>query len=311
MESFRRFPFKQVALTQNVWTKLLEQNPHRRILDVYNENASSSFRLVHKGEPKPNPNCIVFAAGDHLEIDGLVGDTSFMADTTGEISAQINLTNSTAVKTIFSLGDTNADTYLSLYCDADEKLGATLVLAGTVQWVVLCSTALTCGEWHNVKIKHNGTKAVLYVDDQFVPQTLTATTDATVWLYGTTGLDNARIGALNKNSGGNTVTFVGNIDWVEVKRHLGHNESGKVLVARWMMDEGTGTTTYDATDNSYDATFGAAGAAPAWTYNDYGKLFTASGGTMPGFFWDQIAPIESVWALTSGSGVTVQIGEGY
>jgi len=98
--------------------------------------------------------------------------------------------------------------------------------AGTAQWQVDTDNVVFSDDtWTHVALVQNGTLPVLYIDGIAVAQTVSTTTDTTIWFNDLTGLDNGRIGDRNVDNGGETNHFNGIVDKVKIyNRELSANE---------------------------------------------------------------------------------------
>ena len=159
-----------------------------------------------------------FATDDALDIDGII--TPLAATTVGTWAAWVKPTDATPAGTdaIIGFGEANADTYLLLNIEITSgalKMQATN--GSTNQWRMQTdANPFSDGVWCHVALVQDGVSPVLYVNGVAVSQTFDVTTDKTFWFSQMSGIDTARIGALNYNSGVNSLFFNGSIDEVAV-----------------------------------------------------------------------------------------------
>jgi hypothetical protein len=292
-----------VALTNSVWTRVLPPGM-RKYLDIRNESTTADV-LYWFGE---NPWCLAFnGTSATVANDGLAASATLLAGTSGSIIADIKVTNTAAVKTILSFGDTNANEFLQFAVDANEKLTATLRKAAAVQWTLTCTLALTVGKWYRVKLVHNGTEPAIYVDGEKPGQTFSVTTAKTAWLSALSGIDNARIGSLSVASAGDTLFFSGYIGEVSVYNKVGVGDSpadDRTMLARYLVSEGTGTTIADVSGNAYTGTITDA----TWDSRDTTALLLPAA---HGYAFDEQVPVTGVWAMPDSTGCTAKSVEGY
>ena len=309
------------TLTQDTWIRNLRSNTRRRYLDIQNEDTTNDLRFQFVN----NPFALSFDGGDHVDVDTILGAGSpILTSPRGSIEA--NLRNPSAFtqrNTIFSLGDTNANEYLRLYIDnADKKLKAELRTAAAVQWALETDLAIDnfgidfTKFFYTVKILQAfnvddnagaNPEPKLFVNGGSPTQTFTTSTDKTKWVPDIqANVDNARIGSLNINSAGEADQFEGLIDFLVVK----HEDDFKHLidVARYNIDEGSGTTLADRSGNGFNGTFGGGAAAPTWVVRSNGRVISRDTGRD---FVDNESPQTAVWLFTAAAAHgTVTLREG-
>ena len=253
-----------------------------------------------------DPFGIEFDGGDHVACNGVSTNAALIASTKGFIKARVRFDAiSGAEQTIFSVSDVSANEYMRLYIDVAGKLKAELRTAAAVQWSIILTTALEALKWYTVKLKHDATTPTLYVDGQLSAQTVTATTDASVWFSGLSNLDAARVGSLNTNTAGEADWFDGKIAGLKVMDNIG-TDYNEAAIVYYPIDEGTGTTLTDRSGNSLDGTFGATTAAPSWTAT-LGPLILGPGADYP----ETIAVSQTgIWIYTAGATGNVYFNEG-
>jgi len=153
---------------------------------------------------------------DYINIDGIISEIA--SDTEGTWSAWVKPDEGFAVDSsemFISVGDTNADEFMDFYYRTDGKLEAFSRDGGVNQWDLKTDNPIFTNEsqskYTHVALVQNGTAPVFYVNGELAASTLTITTDTTDWMATLTGLDNVRIGTLNKNSAGETNHFDGSM----------------------------------------------------------------------------------------------------
>jgi len=140
----------------------------------------------------------------------LVDAVSF--STVGSIEAVLSTNDITANQEIISFGDTDADTRIQFDIYSNGKLRALAGVTGATQWALETDSAVfSNGVTVRIALVQDGVNPVLYVNGLQVPQTFTTSTDKTYWFSQMSGIDNARIGCGNWNSGGNALFFNGTI----------------------------------------------------------------------------------------------------
>lgn len=297
-------------LTQDTCTKVIAGGHGNILIAIRNRSATDTCQLHFTETPFVRT---LNGTDQAIEIDALLGDAPLLAaatGATGSIRAQIKPTASADVSTIFSIGDANAETALSFFIDADEKIGAWLTVAGVAAWSVLSDEAVLEGfaDWLTVKLVHDGVTPVIYINNEAVPQTFSVTTDKTLWIPDLTDADVARIGCLNYNSAGNADWFVGKIKGVAVYRGLDcdreHVNRERTQVAYYQLTEGTGTTATDS-KNAYDGA--EIGSTTIGRYDD-GEYLEVSGGRFVGDIVHNNMP---VWVYTTGAGHQIDVTEGH
>jgi len=152
----------------------------------------------------------------------------------------------TGARTILSVSDASAETAFWLKIDTNDKLEASLVVAGTAQWTWTSTNALTLDEWTELAVFHDGVAPTFKAgDDGQLPGSFSVTTDKTAWLSSLTSIDTFNLGALDYNSAGNADWFNGGIDFVKVYSGKNTVDSPLVLDFYCKIDEGTGTSLDD------------------------------------------------------------------
>lgn len=216
-----------------------------------------------------NPWCLSFdGSNDVAAMDAAAADLA--TATAGSIQAGIKIDSAgSGVRTIFSVSDANAETALILRVTAADKIEATLIEAGTVQWTLLTDAAVAQDEWMKVKLVHDGVEAKIFIDGNTPGQAFTVSTTLTAWLSALTGLDTCNIGALDYNSAGNANFFDGFIDFLIVKNGEGVSAT---LALEYAIDEGTGTTLDDASANANNGTVSSA----TWALRNPGMRLSAA-----------------------------------
>jgi len=126
--------------------------------------------------------------------------SSFVNESTATISAWIYTSSIVTYKPIFTLGDTNANTFIHFQITVDGDLSCGVRLSGTNKWVLETDSTIQTEAWTHVAVTQNGTSPVLYVNGDAVAQTFTVTTDKTIWANGLSGIDNAYVGVSSYNN---------------------------------------------------------------------------------------------------------------
>ena len=114
---------------------------------------------------------------------------------------------------LFSLGDTNANELFYIAHLNTGKIGVLALKGGVGQYNMQTTNAvLGDNSWNLICARQNGTSINISINGINVAQATTgAVNDLTAWFNDLTGLDNARFGAVNYNSGGNVLFCDGNI----------------------------------------------------------------------------------------------------
>ncbi len=119
---------------------------------------------------------------------------------------------------IITLGDTDAESRMSLYLNPDGILCMWIIENGFWGWALHTDAApLLDSTWTYIALVQDGISPNLYIDGVAVAQTFPVSVDNTLWINDLPGLDNGRIGCINFNNSGNFVFWNGLID--EVRLH--------------------------------------------------------------------------------------------
>jgi len=137
---------------------------------------------------------------DYVDITGVI--SSLSSAITGTIMAWVKPVSGTTEEYILNFGDANANELIGFKVMGDGDLLVQENIGGTGQWQVRTdSAAFSSGVWTHIALTQDGIEPVIYIDGVAVAQTVTPTTDKTVWFDDTSGLDDGRIGAKLSNSG--------------------------------------------------------------------------------------------------------------
>lgn len=155
-------------------------------------------------------------------IDNVISSDGVLAAlsgaTKGTFSAWVKLADSTptAAGRIVNFGDTNAVGYINLDIGTTGLLEAASAETGSTKWTLKTDNKIIFNNtWVHVSLVHNGIEALLYVDGVAVPQTFSSSIDK-VWWFANSSVDNLRFGAINFNSGGDSLFSNMTIDDVQI-----------------------------------------------------------------------------------------------
>ncbi len=145
---------------------------------------------------------------DALNLDALASDIN--SDTTGSISFWFKVDSLSAIRYVFSVGDTDGQPTMVVRINTNGIVRFRHQTA-SVRFVVDSSTAVSTGIFYHVVLVQDGVSPKLYFNgvDETV---LVNTTDLTSWLSDGVTFDNARLGCFNNNNNGNIGFFPGQID---------------------------------------------------------------------------------------------------
>jgi hypothetical protein len=276
------------ASAGNLFVTMIEDGSNNNT-DIYLD--SLTIKEIHVADLTPNSNngtvygatyttdrnsqsnkAMIFdGSNDYINIDGII--TDIVSDTAGTWAAWVKPDDGhpDAVEMFITVGDTNADEFVDFYYRTDGKLEAFSRDGGVNQWDLKTDNPIfTDGAqstYTHVALVQDGTAPVFYVNGVLVAATFTINTDTTDWMSTLTGLDNARIGSLNKNSAGETNHFDGSISDVRIySRALSAEEIqdlygsynpvlktssiAKGLVGRWTLGEDEDKTVNISLDNN-------------------------------------------------------------
>lgn len=146
-----------------------------------------------------------FIAVDALEVD-------IDSDTTGSISVWVEPDDVSVNNTVFSLGDTDSDSFFFIQFDTNGKLNVGIFKTGSYQWRHRSVAGSSANVNIHVMVIQNGTSPKIYVNNVDVTNLITSV-DITVWFSDIeAAVDNGRIGSINWTGGGNVSFFDGEID---------------------------------------------------------------------------------------------------
>ncbi|KKK94924.1 hypothetical protein LCGC14_2677960, partial [marine sediment metagenome] len=154
-----------------------------------------------------------FVTDDYINTDTVVSEVG--TNTAGTFSAWLYPSSATQ-GSIITFGDTDARNWIYFIIQSSGILTATLMQGGTYQWATDTDTGIGLNAWHHVVLVQDGTSSEIYVDGAQPAQAFFISTDKTKWFSAVSGIDNGRIGSLNKNSAGNARFLDGTVDEVRI-----------------------------------------------------------------------------------------------
>lgn len=171
-------------------------------------------------------------------------------------------------------GTAESDHYWMLGLNSSSQLKVRIRAGGSTTSYEPSVSGLAPGAWHFIAATYDGTTIRVYLDGDEVGTTSKSGS-----------LDSgaiASIGLANQPSGAGDRAFDGRLDEIAVfdkalttaEIEELYNE-GRVLIAHWSMDEGSGVTVADATDFGNDATFD--NGTPIWTTGVLGNALEFDG----------------------------------
>ena len=141
-----------------------------------------------------------------------------------------------AQKSVFTLGDTDANEYFRLSITTAGEFTAGLAVAGAWKWSTT-TDAVVFGDttWACVGVTQDAISPILYVNGSVPAQTFGVSTDKTGWLASATGLDNGYVGCQSFNGWGKLRHITGYIGEVRIhNRALTPQEmQHDYLTTRW------------------------------------------------------------------------------
>ena len=156
-------------------------------------------------------------ADEYVNCDSML--TKLATTTKGGFSLRFKVSDTapSAVGTIISFGDTDADSYIRVFLLTDGRLRFELRMSGVTQWRTTTNTAapLVNNVWHHLAFAQNSFAGKIYVDSEAPSQTVSDVTDAAIWFDDIPGLDNGRLGCQDINSLGNAI-FIDNANFDEL-----------------------------------------------------------------------------------------------
>ena len=212
--------------------------------------------------------------GTALEFDG-VDDAVEVTDATG---SALDITDDITIEAWVKIATTNTDEHMIVYKSGDYLMG---YRNGTINFysyegdMLYGSTTLEADTWYHFTVLRRGS-----IDEVYLNGVREGSTSNT----GSMGTSNNSLYIGSYYISGSYM-FDGIIDEVkiynralsaeEIRYH--YNRGGPV--AHWKFDEGSGTTTYDGTNNNNDVALGggATAAVPTWVTGKYGSALNFDG----------------------------------
>ena len=136
-------------------------------------------------------------SSEYIDIDALQQDIE--SDTTGTISAWIYINTDAFNSMIFSLGDTNSDTYFMLRYLSNDNIQAILRAPDSTYWsIVTTSAPISKNTWHHIVIVQDAVEPKLYLDGEDITE-FSDTSSKTSWFSSISELDNGRLAVVVEN----------------------------------------------------------------------------------------------------------------
>lgn len=177
-------------------------------------NGTSSTNTSNLSATGKINNCFEFDSdnSEYVNIDALEQDID--SDTTGSISVWFNIADLSAHRTIFSLGDTNAENYFFIRAHDSGYIQVFFQKQSSTPWSFLSTeTSISTGTWYHLVLVQNGTTPVLYINGSEETISFDDESDKTVWFSELEDeFDNGRLGCNNFSGGGNQGFMDGKID---------------------------------------------------------------------------------------------------
>lgn len=163
---------------------------------------------------KINGALLLNGVDDRINIDPVLADISTAE---GTWIAWVKPTDISQTGMIVCLGDTDGNEYLFLALIAGGTMRAKCVVAGVIKWEVETDAAVFVNNtWAHVMLIHDTTGPLLVADNVEIAQTIDVSNDDTVWISGSPGLDNARVGSRIYNGGADLLFLTAEVDDVRL-----------------------------------------------------------------------------------------------
>ena len=171
---------------------------------------------------------------DFINIDP--AQTFLASKTQGTWTAWIKPVDSTPLTSeeFIAFGDTNANEFIHITIFPSGKFSAFARNTAESKFSLQTDSAVfSDNTWTYVALVQDGVSPVIYIDGVAVAQTFITSTDKTYWFNDSTGIDNGRIGDINRNNDGETLHFNGSIDDVRIyDRALSSEEIKRLYLQR-------------------------------------------------------------------------------
>ena len=171
-----------------------------------------------------------FNGNDFININS--AQTALASTTQGTWTAWVKPINATPLTSeeFIAFGDINANEFIHITIFPSGKFNAFARSAAGLKFSLQTDSAVfSDNTWTQVVLVQNGVSPVIYIDGVAVAQTFITSTDKTYWFNDSTGIDNGRIGDINRNNDGETLHFNGSIDEVRIYDKASSSEEIKRL----------------------------------------------------------------------------------
>ena len=237
------------------WTKVLEANPERAEVKIFNTDVSIACQYLFPD--KGNPWALSF---DGIDDEASSSSASFVnhlvTSHKGSIVARFLVDATTgAERTIFSVSDaSSAGDYFQLKVDTNGYIVARLFVGSASVWTMTHNfggSTITASQYYVVEIRQDGVLPIMILNGAKVAVDLTAVTDKTAWFNALPAAltDEVYVGARQVSSTEDEF-FAGDIDLVYVYDKI----KSKTPIAMYDFDEGTSTSVADKSGNAYTLT---------------------------------------------------------
>jgi len=185
--------------------------------------AAGDVKLIYGDKIQGSKKSVVLdGTDDYVALAGI----GAVNCTSGAITAWVNIVDLTATYCVFSVGDTDAESYLSLEIVAGKPRFRYMNATALKMSLIATTAQITTAGWHHIAVVQDSIKPALYLDGVLCTLTNTDTTDTTLWMAGVAGFDNASIGILSMNST-TTLDFNGAI--ADVKFFIGYLTDTQIM----------------------------------------------------------------------------------
>lgn len=171
---------------------------------------------------------------DFINID--TAQTTLASTTQGTWTAWVKPVDATplASETFIAFGDTDANEFIYITIFPSGILNAFARSAVELKFTLQTDSAVfSDNTWTHIALVQDGTSPILYVDGVAVAQTFLTEIDKTYWFNDSAGIDNGRIGDVNRNNDGEVLHFNGPIDDVRIyDRALSSDEMKRLYLQR-------------------------------------------------------------------------------
>jgi len=223
------------------------------IMDDNTDSGSGANAVTDIGSPTYTAghlgNSLTLGGSDALNLDALQADIA--SDTTGTIALWFNTDTIASTHNIVAFSEDIDNELIRIRLESGGNLRIGLNVNGGTRWQHQSTGSISVSTWFHIVVVQDGISPKIYLDGIDITA-LDNTTAITEWFNDAPGLNNARLGCVNFNAGGNTQFFDGQID--DFRYYQNQALTSEEVSTLYNLGVGTETSIFTGSSNiSYDS----------------------------------------------------------